>query len=199
MLGIFDLYTKTELFLLLNEYYRKPPENRRYNNELFLYEQLQKTSINYGCHQLENIDSNEMDLFLANITSSLFYALEKIPCNILTVRWVKNEYIPNCFGITNEQFAKGLIIEDKGFLSTSLYSKHIRENINSDNIDQWSVFLIKIERNTAKGIYIHDNKDEHELLCEPSSVMRIDRIYKKKKYCTVIEVLLANNLRGCGI
>lgn len=61
------------------------------------------------------------------------------------------------------------------------------------------MFLIKIDKNTVKGMYIHDNDDEYELLCEPSSVMQINRVYKKKNNCTIIETQLINNLRGCGI
>lgn len=115
-MGIFDLYTKTDFFQLLNEYYRKPPEKRKSSINTFINSIEQASSIHYDCYrQLETIAYNEIDLFLCNVASSLFYSLEIIPCNILVIRWIENKYIPDCFGMNHEELTKGLILKIEVF------------------------------------------------------------------------------------
>lgn len=114
---------------------------------------------------------------------------------LIVVRWQETRWFEPTFGIKLGKVKKNIIIEDKGYLSTSLnlYFKGKYDTEDRD-LSQNIFFILEVPTGT-KGIYLNEelnNRNEYELLIARSSRIKVKEIYHRLKNTAIIvgEVIL---------
>ena len=136
----------------------------------------------------KSIEDNRYECFY-DIYQNLLpqFSTYSIPDNVIVFRYISKSLLE--YMCSSSSPKKGIILEDKGFMSTTLFPDSINDFLRSR--PELNILLEISVPSGSKGIYVGHLKNsltEYEIILAPNTRIRIDKknIFNNHFHCTVV-------------